>query len=197
LDWYFLRRIGSLGAYWPRNGPGWLGFYLSDPNLRQKTLQSLEEKKLIALINVPEINETFYMRRKDSSILNGENQYDGAARIIAPLDNMLWDRLLLNKVFDFQYTWEVYVPQEKRKYGYYVLPVLYQNRFIARLEPVKCGKGQPFTIKNWWWEPSYDTLNRKSKNEIKDAVVKGLENFAAYLGADGVNRNSLQNIFGR
>ena len=197
LEWYFLRRIGSLGAYWNRNGPGWLGFYLSDPNLRQKTLRSLEEKKIIAPIEVPEINETFYMRRKDTPIMNGENQYDGAARIMAPLDNMLWDRLLLQKVFDFQYTWEVYVPQEKRKYGYYVLPVLYQNSFVARFEPVKCGKGRPFTIKKWWWEPSYDTLHRKSKNEIKDAVVKGLENFAVYLGADGVDGNSLQNIFGR
>jgi len=113
---------------------------------------------------------------------------------MAPLDNMLWDRLLVHKVFDFQYTWEVYVPQEKRKYGYYVLPVLYRNSFIARFEPIKYEKGLPFIIKNWWWESAYDTLGAKSKKETKEAVLKGLENFAAYLGADGIDTNQ-HNVF--
>jgi len=188
LEWYFLRRIGSIGAYWFRNGPGWLGYYLSDSNLRRKTLKSLEEKKLIVPIKVPEINETFYMRRKDVPILNEKDKFDNTARFLAPLDNMLWDRLLLQKVFNFQYTWEVYVPEDRRKFGYYVLPVLYQNNLIARVEPVKHEKGRPFSIKNWWWEPAYSKFGTKERREIKEAVAKGLDNFAAYLGSDGVDK---------
>ena len=179
LEWYFLRRIGSMGAYWSRNGPGWLGYYLSDSCLRQKTLKFLEEKKLIIPLDIPEINETFYMRRKDLPVLNKKEQYDETVRILAPLDNMLWDRLLLQKVFDFEYTWEVYIPETKRKYGYYVLPVLYRNSFIARFEPLKYEKGQSFGIKKWWWKPGL-----KVNAKIKEAVKKGLDNFARYLEAD-------------
>ena len=183
FEWYFLRRIGSIGAYWQRNGGGWLGHFLNDQKLRQKTFAVLEEKKLIVPVEVPEINETFYIRRKDVSILNKKTEYDGMARFLAPLDNMLWDRLLVQKVFDFQYTWEVYVPQAKRKYGYYVLPVLYKNSLIARFEPAMYRKGQPFAVKNWWWEPPYEKCGKKAKSEIDEAVKKGLENFASYLGA--------------
>jgi len=188
FEWYFLRRIGAMGAYWLRSGPGWLGHYLSDPNLRKKTIKILEEKKLIVPLKIPEINETFYMRRKDLPVLNEKNQYDGAVRLLAPLDNMLWDRLMVKKVFDFEYTWEVYVPAAKRKYGYYVLPILYQNSLIARLEPVKHEKGRPLTIKNWWWEPA---LNENSP-KIREAIQRGLENFAHYLQADGVDGESVK-----
>ena len=45
-------------------------------------------------------------------------------RFLAPLDNLLWDRRLVEAIFGFEYRWEVYVPAEKRKYGYYVLPVM-------------------------------------------------------------------------
>ena len=196
FEWYFLRRIGSLGAYWLRSGPGWLGHYLSNPDLRKKTLKTLEEKKLIVPLEVPEINETFYIRRKDLPVLNEKNRYDGAARFLAPLDNMLWDRLLVKKVFDFEYTWEVYVPAAKRKYGYYVLPVLYRNSLIGRFEPVKHEKGRPLAVKNWWWE---GTFNEKGPI-IREAILAGLENFASYLRSDGVNgetKKALQfgNIF--
>jgi len=185
LEWYFLRRIGGMGAYWMRSGPGWLGYFISDSKLRQKTLKTLEEKKLLVPLNVPEINETFYVRRKDISLLNEKDQYDGAVRILAPLDNLLWDRRLVKKVFGFQYTWEVYVPEKDRKFGYYVLPVLYKNNLVARFEPEKFEEGHPLAVKNWWWEPFYEKCSVKEKREIKDAVAKGLESFARYLGADG------------
>ena len=202
LEWYFFRRIGGLGAHWLRNGGAWLGFYLGDSGLRRKIFRTLEEKKLIVPFTVPEIGETFYIKRKDISLLNEKEQYDGSARIIAPLDNMLWDRLMVKKVFDFEYTWEVYVPREKRKYGYYVLPVLYRNNLIARFEPVKHAKGQPLKINAWWWEPSAASggaVNKTAKidADTKDAVITGLQNFADYLGADGIDKKSRQEIFRR
>ena len=191
-EWYFCRRIGSLGAYWLRNGPGWLGYFLSDSDLRRETFNTLSEKKLIVPIKVSELDETFYMRRKDLPLLNKKENHDNIARFLAPLDNMLWDRLMVQKVFDFNYTWEVYVPKNKRRFGYYVLPVLYQNKLIARLEPARHEKGKPFAIKNWWWETTYEKSSAKRKKEIKESVNSGLENFAAYLGSDGVNRGIIR-----
>lgn len=100
------------------------------------------------------------------------------ARAIAPLDNLMWDRKLIKRIFDFDYTWEVYTPKEKRKYGYYVLPVFYKDRFIARFEP-EPYRGGRLKIKTWWWEE-----NVRITEPMKKAVLKMLEDFAGYLGAE-------------
>jgi uncharacterized protein YcaQ len=190
-EWYFMRRIGSMGVQWLKNGGGWNGYYLSDSKLRQKTFESLEKKGLIIPITIPdiEIEEKFYIRKQDLKILNMKPVYDEYIRILAPLDNLLWDRTLLYKVFNFQYSWEVYLPEEKRKYGYYVLPVLYRKKIIARMEPVKQKAGKPFRIKNWWWESDV-----KKSNKLKDAIENGLKLFAQYLNADGIDKKDLEMI---
>ena len=53
---------------------------------------------------------------------------------VAPLDQLMWDRKLIAHAFGFDYVWEIYVPESKRRWGYYVLPVLYGDRFVARAE---------------------------------------------------------------
>ncbi len=54
---------------------------------------------------------------------------------LAPLDPLMWDRRMVRALFDFDYTWEVYTPAEKRVHGYYVLPILYGARIVGRIEP--------------------------------------------------------------
>lgn len=190
LEWYFLRRVGSIGIHWLRNGLGWNGFFLNDSKLRVKIFESLEKKGLIIKVTAPEINENFFIRQQDIKLLHKKPDYDNNIRFLAPLDNMLWDRLMVHKIFNFQYSWEVYLPVEKRKYGYYVLPVLYQNRLIARMEPTKQEIGKPFSIKNWWWEPGI-SMN----NDLKNAIKNGLKLFSEYLKADGIDKNSLKKIY--
>lgn len=53
---------------------------------------------------------------------------------IAPLDQFMWDRKLIEHVFGFDYVWEIYVPEPKRRWGYYVLPVLFGDELVARVE---------------------------------------------------------------
>jgi len=188
-EWYILRRIGSIGIHWLRNGLGWNGYFINDKKLRIEIFKILEKKGLIIKINVPEINEYFYIRQQDMKFFHKKPNYDNCIRFLAPLDNMLWDRLMVSKLFNFQYSWEVYLPIEKRKYGYYVLPVLYQNKIIARMEPQKYEIGKPLSIKNWWWEP--ETL---INNKLKSAIKNGFNIFSEYLGADGVDKKSLEKI---
>ena len=48
---------------------------------------------------------------------------------------MIWDRRLLRELWGFDWMWEIYVPEAKRRWGYYVLPILYGDRFAGRIEP--------------------------------------------------------------
>ena len=54
---------------------------------------------------------------------------------LAPLDPLAWDREFLRTCFGFDYIWEVYVPAAKRRWGYYVLPILFGDRLVGRIEP--------------------------------------------------------------
>ncbi|MGC9384413.1 MAG: DNA glycosylase AlkZ-like family protein [Kosmotogaceae bacterium] len=103
---------------------------------------------------------------------------------MAPLDNLLWDRKLVKVLFDFENVCEVYKPVKERKFGYYVLPVLYNDRFIARFEPEYSKKKKMLVIKNWWWEEN-------SNHEIyREGIDDGLKNFMNYLGAESLRMSS-------
>ncbi len=61
-------------------------------------------------------------------------QDDGKLRILGPLDPLLWDRKLVHHVFGFEYVWEVYIPPAKRRWGWYVCPLLHHGRLVGRIE---------------------------------------------------------------
>ena len=152
--WYCLRRIGSVGFVWSKGHGAWLGYVLENKDLRSKILAQLEKNGSIRTVKVEGVAGVFYVRERDSSVLWGSESVSVPrhASVLAPLDNLLWDRKLLSTLFGFDYSWEVYIPEKKRKYGYYVLPVLYGDRFVARFEPRTDKKTNTLTIKNWWWE---------------------------------------------
>jgi uncharacterized protein YcaQ len=78
-----------------------------------------------------------------------------AVTFLAPLDPLIWDRRLLRDVFDFDYIWEVYVPAAKRKHGYYVLPLLFGDRIVGRLEPRLERKSGVLNILGIWFEAGF------------------------------------------
>jgi hypothetical protein len=77
---------------------------------------------------------------------------------LAPLDPLIWDRRLLRDVFGFDYIWEVYVPAAKRKHGYYVLPLLFDDRIVGRIEPRLERKTGTLTILGVWFEPGFSPM---------------------------------------
>lgn len=60
-------------------------------------------------------------------------------RLLGPLDPLLWNRRLVRELFDFDYVWEVYKPAAKRRFGWYVLPLLDGQRLVGRLEAKLLG----------------------------------------------------------
>jgi uncharacterized protein YcaQ len=77
---------------------------------------------------------------------------------IAPLDPLAWDRDLLRRLFGFDYLWEVYVPAAKRRWGYYVLPILFGDRFVGRIEPRLERRARTLRIASLYWEDGFDPL---------------------------------------
>jgi uncharacterized protein YcaQ len=188
--WYFKRRIGSIGIYWDRNGGGWLGHFVSDKNLRMEILEELCDDGELLRVEVEGIDENFYMKAEDLHML-AELEQSLAKKVtfLAPLDNLLWDRKLVKDVFDFEYSWEVYVPAAKRKYGYYVLPVLYGDRIIARFEPeIHRGDG-PLIIKNWWWEDRNCVTD-----EVINEIIACFTRFCRFLKASSLSYESYMKI---
>jgi uncharacterized protein YcaQ len=91
---------------------------------------------------------------------------------IGPLDQIMWDRRMIEHLFGFSYRWEVYVPQHLREHGYYVLPVLYGDRFIGRTEMV--ARNGILEIKSWSPERGRLPL---------DPLRAALRRFMAYTSA--------------
>lgn len=83
---------------------------------------------------------------------------DPGAAFLAPLDPLCWDRDLLRRLFGFDYIWEVYVPQPKRRWGYYVLPILFGDRLVGRIEPRLDRRAKTLRVVGLWWEPGFDPL---------------------------------------
>jgi uncharacterized protein len=77
---------------------------------------------------------------------------------LAPLDPLVWDRDLLRQLWGFDYVWEVYVPAKKRRWGYYVLPLLYGDRLVGRIEPRLDRATGTLRILGMWWEEGFDPM---------------------------------------
>ncbi|AKI96766.1 winged helix-turn-helix domain-containing protein [Kosmotoga pacifica] len=188
FEWHVKRRIKAVGLLWGRPSDAWLGIRWMKSNECIEALSRLEKKGEVLRIEVEDIKYPFYILKEEApllhEVLNGVD-VEPQASFIAPLDNLLWDRKLIKEIFGFEYVWEVYKPVSERKYGYYVLPVLYGDRFVARFEPKFDKKIGKLNIINWWWEP--DMIVSK---EMEKALIQCFKQFLEYLGATGVQFNN-------
>jgi uncharacterized protein YcaQ len=145
----------------------------------------VEQGRLLPLSIAGLEKREFYLRREDLPALEAAATAPrgplGAA-LIAPLDNLMWDRDLDEKLFEFSYAWEVYIPAARRKYGYYVMPVLYGDRLVARMDPAFDRVTKVFTIQNWWWESGIDPKDEAMLSALQDCLAS----FGKYLGADAI-----------
>ena len=87
------------------------------------------------------------------------------------------------KLFDFDYVWEVYVPAHKRRWGYYVLPILYGDDLVARLDPKLDRTTMTLEIKGFWHEDDAPVKDV----EFADALAKGLIRLAKFVRAKRIN----------
>ncbi|HWB64140.1 MAG TPA: crosslink repair DNA glycosylase YcaQ family protein [Chitinophagales bacterium] len=106
-------------------------------------------------------------------------QKNSSIHILSPFDNGVIQRRRLKKVFGFDYTIECYLPEHKRKYGYFCLPVLYADKFIARIDCKADRKEGVLYVKTSHYE-------NKPSAAAKKALGNALVKFAAFNGCKTV-----------
>ena len=189
-DWHITRRIGGLGIASPTATEYWLGILSPEragltAAVRRAALARLCGLGALIPVAVEGVERRpLFIRATDAPLLDLAGRAAGAspaAAFIGPLDNLIWDRDLIRWLFDFDYTWEVYKPAAQRKYGHYVLPVLFGDRFVARVEPIFDRKARVLTIVNWWWEAGVEP-----DDALVAALAECLAAFGRYLGAEEV-----------
>tara|TARA_R110002096_G_C14661942_1_gene728488 strand:- start:17181 stop:18344 length:1164 start_codon:yes stop_codon:yes gene_type:complete len=103
-------------------------------------------------------------------------------RILNPFDPAIRDRVRLKNLFGFDYKIEIFVPAAKRKWGYYVYPILEEARFVGRIELKADRKKNTLNVINFWQEPGikWGSARQKKLNAELDRLTR-------FVGLDTVN----------
>jgi len=183
-EWRVMRRIGAVGLLWDKNSTAFLGLDLNAER-RKMVLESLSAKGKLHSVNVEGIKQAFYYISEDEylmrSVISGDIDLKPRMSFIAPLDPLMWDKSLILALWDYQYSWEIYTPAVKRKYGYYTLPVIFGDRFVGRIEAVPDRKEGVLVVKGLWWEPGV----RQTK-KLNAALELTIKSFAKFNGCKNV-----------
>ena len=151
--WQVMRRIGAVGMLWNSPSDAWLGVDGLNAQARNEVFHGLMQLGVIVPVEVEGVSRPLFMLREDLPLLmhcQEPQSSDRRARLLPPLDCMLWDRRLIAELFGFTYKWEIYTPEEQRRYGCYVLPVVWGEGFAGRVEPV-CDRAQDALIIRRFW----------------------------------------------
>ena len=118
-------------------------------------LAELVNAKILVEIEIEGLlSRTFYTTNDLLNKLSTLPENDPQIHILSPFDNLIIQRQWLKDIFAFDYSLECYVPESKRKYGYFVLPILQGEQFVARMDAKADRKSAEFIIKNFVVEPS-------------------------------------------
>jgi uncharacterized protein YcaQ len=113
---------------------------------------------------------------------------DEEVTLLAPLE-IVSARGRAQKVFDFEYLWEVYKPVHQRRWGYYTLPILYGDDLVARLDPKLDRKTMTLYILGFWLEE-----DAPRDASFADALARGLNRFAKLVGARALDVSTIRPV---
>jgi uncharacterized protein YcaQ len=177
------RAHGLLGA----TGQAELWYGTGEAAVRRRNHAALVADGEIVPVSVEGTKGDRFVLAEDMAMLEGAVRSvaegrppEAAVAFLAPLDPLAWDRDLLRSLWDFDYVWEVYVPARKRRWGYYVLPLLFGDRLVGRIEPRMERKTGVLQILGLWWEDGFDPLGEPG---FVDAFADALVAHARFLDA--------------
>ncbi len=176
-EWLLLKRVRDAGLL-PLRGDA--DSWPPPRGVRRSGLpERLMAEERLVLVHVEGVKTTFLAPPDAEARLEEarRHDFDGRARFLSPLDPLLWSRKALRELWDFEYAWEVYKPPAKRRWGYYVLPVLYEDRFVARFDAKFEASTGTLNVLSYWKEPGGLPWSHP-------AIVSAFQRFLDYLGGE-------------
>jgi uncharacterized protein YcaQ len=159
------------------------------PNL-PAVLQTLEAAGTIQRVAVENLPGTWYIHTDDLPLLDRieAGEFQPRTVLLSPFDNLICDRARTEALWDFYFRIEIYVPANKRQYGYYVLPILHGDQLIGRVDPQYDRKTKILHINNLYAEP-------KAPARAASAIRKSIESLAAFLGAQRIVYGNVADVW--
>jgi uncharacterized protein YcaQ len=145
-----------------------------------KSIKNLMTDGKIIPIHTPEGGSYYGLKDQLDSILQSAHKAKGV-HILSPFDNLIIQRKRLSSFFGYDYVIECYVPEAKRIFGYFCLPVLDGDRFVARFDPKADRATGLFHIKKWHGEKNW-----KPTAEFASSFALKLKEFASFSGCETI-----------
>jgi uncharacterized protein YcaQ len=165
--------FGGIGAAKP--DPRW-----PDNPGRTALREQLVERGDLVVVEVEGVRGKRFVVAEDVALLEAPPEPPPSVAFLPPFDALVWDRRLLGDLFGFEYVWELFVPPEKRRWGWYVLPILFADRLVGRIEPrIDRAAGQ-VEILDLWWEDAFDEIRTEG---FVDAMRDALRAYLRFAGA--------------
>lgn len=156
---------------------------------RQEAVQQRVREGTLIPLRVEEVRRPYFVLAEDLDLLREHGNADSEERVftsnsihfLPPLDNLLWRRERIFDLFDFSYTWEVYTPAVKRRYGYYAMPILAGDTLIGRMDPRLDREQGRLHVRLLQMEPGI-----RWRPQLRKNLKRALERFAKFHQAKEV-----------
>jgi len=179
------RAHGLLGATGGEDTFGGLGVAKPDPQRPDHPGRNIMREELVELgellpVEVEDVRGKRFVIREDVELLKTPPEPPPSVAFLPPFDPLVWDRGLLGSLFDFEYVWELFLPPARRRWGWYVLPIVFRDRFVGRIEPRIDRAEARVQVLDVWWEDGF--APRRAEGFV-DAMRGALRAYLRFAGA--------------
>lgn len=148
----------------------------------KKVLNQLTEEKIIAGVKVKGFKDDIFYTSESNIEALANIKLNNMIHILSPFDNLIIQRKRIKDLFDFDYQLECYLPQNKRKFGYFCLPVLCGSRFIARIDAKASRAENIFLVKKMFQDKDFNNSTYLKKLLKKTAQLANFTSCAEVKG---------------